>query len=339
MQMLNVYGRLTTKKVDVYKMIKRELNKIPLSISGLALGTAGAGNLIASYGEIYKYTLGSLSAFILLCLLLKLGTNYKEFFRDLNKPLVLDTVVFIPMSIMILLTYVHIYSKTTTFVIWILAILIIFALIFYHAKLYLFSNFSISNMFPSTMVVYVGIGLSSVTAPVFGAERLGQFIFWFAFVSFVVITPVIAYRVFVRSIDDAIKPTMAILIAPGCMTLTGYLSSFKNPKVFFVSALLILSFMIYIIVLLYLLKFVHLHPVKVLKEDLYTRYSALTFPLVISAISLNKCMHYYSSLNMTLNIPLEALKNITVGSTAIAILVVIYVVILYVLGMYKMYAK
>ena len=43
MQMLNAYGRLTTKKAEVYKMIKRELNKIPLLISGLALGTAGAG--------------------------------------------------------------------------------------------------------------------------------------------------------------------------------------------------------------------------------------------------------------------------------------------------------
>lgn len=316
----------------------RALNKIPLNIAVLILGIASAGNLIVSYGKIYKYIFGLLSAFLLVVLILKLITNYKEFLGDLNKPLVLGTVATVPMAIMVLLTYIHGYSKTITFVIWILAIVTMCVLFVYYTKLYLFSNFDISNMFPSTIVVYVGICVASVTAPVFKAEMLGQIIFWYSFAAFLVVTPVIAYRVLVvRGISEAVKPTIAIFVAPGFLCLAGYLSSFKTPNVFFVSAVLILSILIYLVVLFYLLTIIQINPVKFLKEKFYSSYSALTFPFVISAISLNKSVHYYSLPDVALKVPLNLLKDFALGATALAVFVVVYVVVRYVMGMYEIY--
>ena len=52
--------------------MKKFLEKFPLPISGLALGMAALGNLVRSYGEIYRSIFGVLSFIIIVLLTIKI---------------------------------------------------------------------------------------------------------------------------------------------------------------------------------------------------------------------------------------------------------------------------
>ena len=55
--------------------MKKFLEKFPLPISGLALGMAALGNLVKSYGEIYRSIFGVLSFIIIVLLTIKILMN------------------------------------------------------------------------------------------------------------------------------------------------------------------------------------------------------------------------------------------------------------------------
>lgn len=69
-------------------------------------------------------------------------------------------------------------------------------------------NFNIQKVFPSYFVVYVGIAIFSVIAPVFNATWLGQIFFWFGFIAYLILLPIIIYRVLaIKTIDGFLVKT------------------------------------------------------------------------------------------------------------------------------------
>lgn len=254
------------------------LKKYPVPIVGLMLGLAAMGNLIQSYGEVYHSTLGIISGILLILMIAKIAKYPKNVAESLDNPVVASVFPAFSMSIMLLSTYVKLYSVSMAFAIWIIGIALHITLILWFTKKFVF-NFKIKQVFPSWFIVYVGIVVASVTESAFKMENVGQVAFWFGFVTYLILLPIVIYRIVkVKEIPEQALPTLAIFSAPASLLLAGYMNSFNTKSMTMVWFLVALSIIMYVAVIIMLF--------KLLRLKFYPSYSAFTFPLVISGIGM-----------------------------------------------------
>ncbi len=297
--------------------MKEILKKLPVPIVGLMLGLAAMGNLVLSYGEMYRNIFGTLSAIILVLVLVKIFMFPKNVSEALDNAIVASVFPTLSMGIMLLATYLKPFAASLAYGMWIVGLVLHAVLIIYFTKKYVF-NFNIKKVFPSWFIVYVGIVVGSVTAPAFDKANIGQVLFWFGLISYIALLPVVLKRVFkVKEIPEPALPTLAIFTAPAALCLAGYMSSFQNKNMFIVWSLVVLSQLSYLWVLLKL--------PRLLKLKFYPSYSAFTFPLVISAISIKLTNGFLIKAEK----PITMLKYVVKFEEFIAVAIVIYVLIRY----------
>ncbi len=294
------------------------IKKIPVPISGLMLSLGAAGNLLASYGNTYKYIFGALSAIIFLLLLVKIFTYTKAVVESLNNPVVASVAPTFSMGMMILSTYIKPIHSSIAYGLWIMSILLHILLMIFVTKKFIL-RFDIKNIFPSYFVVYVGIVVGSVTAPVFNSPNIGQILFWFGFISYLLLLPIVLYRVFkTKAIPEPALPTIAIFAAPASLCLAGYMSSFQEKNMLIVWFLTSLSIAMLLGVLVYM--------PKMLKLRFYPSYAAFTFPCVISAIAIKKTNAFLIATGRSI----PALEYIVKFEELLAIAIILYVLVKYV---------
>jgi len=294
--------------------MKSYLKTLPLPISGLMLGLVALGNLIGPYSSGLRYLLGALSALIFFSLVIKViffPAALKEGFAN---PVVASIFPTFTMGGMLLSTYVQPFLPSLAFGLWTLSLSLNAFIILLFTKTYVV-NFTIKKVFTSYFVMYVGIVVGSVTAPLYGLESLGQMIFWFGLIVYLLWLPVVCYRVFkVKEIPEPAKPIAIIFAAPASLLMAGYLSSFPDKNMSMVGFLGILA----IIMTLFALS----QMPKMLRLPFYPSYSAFTFPFVISAIAFNGMANYIGSQGIT-NVGLELIRNFQIVWAATIVLYVL----------------
>ncbi|MEY8303850.1 TDT family transporter [Anaerosalibacter bizertensis] len=298
--------------------MKRIVKQLPVPIVGLMLALAATGNLVLSYGNIYRNIFGILSAIILILMLLKIIIYPKEVRESLDNPVVYSVFPTFSMGIMLLSTYIKDFSYSLAFSMWIIGLILHIVLIFSFTRKYIF-NFNIKRVFPSWFIVYVGIVVASVTSPVFNMMKIGQVIFWFGFISYLILLPIILKRVLkIGEIPEPALPTIVIFSAPASLCLAGYMNSFQNKNMITVWFLVALSQLTLLCILFQL--------PKLLKLRFYPSYSAFTFPLVISAISIKLTNGFLANIGK----PIPILKYIIKFEELISVIMVLYVLFKYV---------
>ena len=298
--------------------MKRIVKQLPVPIVGLMLALAATGNLVLSYGNIYRNIFGILSAIILILMLLKIIIYPKEVRESLDNPVVYSVFPTFSMGIMLLSTYIKDFSYSLAFIMWIIGLILHIVLIFSFTRKYIF-NFNIKRVFPSWFIVYVGIVVASVTSPVFNMMKIGQVIFWFGFISYLILLPIILKRVLkIGEIPEPALPTIVIFSAPASLCLAGYMNSFQNKNMITVWFLVALSQLTLLCILFQL--------PKLLKLQFYPSYSAFTFPLVISAISIKLTNGFLANIGK----PIPILKYIIKFEELIAVIMVLYVLFKYI---------
>lgn len=254
------------------------IKKIPLPFAAVILALAALGNLLATYTVIAKNILGTLSAILFVLLTLKIIVCWKSVKEEYKNPVIASVIPTYSMAMMILAGYLKPYSSPMALGLWWLGVIIHVVLIVLYTKNFII-GFKINKIFPSTFIVYVGIAAAAITAPAFGLANIGQGIFWFAFVSLIILIFLIGYRVFVvKGIPEPAMPTTVIFAAPAALILAAYLNSFAEKN------LTMLYFLAALVVVLYVVGLYFL--VKGLRLKFYPSYAAFTFPMVISAIAL-----------------------------------------------------
>jgi exfoliative toxin A/B len=298
--------------------MKQIIKKLPVPIVGLMLALAASGNLVLSYGEIYRNIFGALSAIILLLILAKMIMFPKGVSEALDNPVVASVFPTLSMGIMLLSTYLKPFASSIAFGIWIIGLVLHIILIILFTKNYLF-NFNIKKVFPSWFIVYVGIVVGSVTGPAFDMANIGKILFWFGLVSYFALLPVVLKRIVkIKEIPEPALPTMAIFTAPVALCLAGYMSSFQEKNMFMVWLLVALSQASYLFVLLQL--------PKLLKLKFYPSYSAFTFPMVISGISIKLTSGFLANSGN----PVAILMYIVKFEEFLGVAIVLYVLIRYI---------
>ncbi len=302
--------------------MKKLLNRLPLPISGLMLALAATGNLLAPYGLHYKNLFGLLAALIWALLLLKVIMDYGSVKEDLGNPVIASVAPTFSMGSMILATYIQASLPTFAFALWLAGLILHILLILSFTRKFVL-NFDIQKVFPSYFVVYVGIVVGTVTSPAFGALRLGQALFWLGLTCYLILLPIVLYRVFyICSIPKPALPTVAIFSAPASLCLAGYMNTFPEKNLTLVWVLSVMALASLLGVLLYM--------PRMLRLPFHPSYSAFTFPLVINAIALKKTVSYLLSLNQVYA-PLGLIADL---SELLATTMVLYVLIRFLHNLY-----
>lgn len=293
------------------------IKKLPVPIVGLMLALAATGNLVQSYGNLYRNIFGVLSGIILLLLIIKFIKYPKGVAESLENPVVASVFPTLSMGIMLLATYIKPFAATVAFGVWIIGLLLHAILIINFTRKYVFS-FNIKKVFPSWFIVYVGIVVGSVTAPAFNMANIGKVLFWFGIATYIILLPIVLKRVFkVKEIPEAALPTIVIFSAPVSLCLAGYMNSFQDKNILIVGILAIVSQFMLLCVLTQL--------PKLLGLSFYPSYSAFTFPLVISAVSIKLTNGFLVNIEK----PLAFLKYVVKFEELLAVVIVLYVLFRY----------
>lgn len=298
------------------------IKKLPIPISGLMLGAAALGNLVKDHGEIYKNILGIVSAILLVMLIIKLIIYPKCIKKGLDNPVVGGVMATFPMGIMILSTYLVPYSSALAFGLWLAGLAIHIALIIAFSFKYLF-KFNIKKVFTTYYIVYVGIVAASISAPAHNMFKLGEVFFWFGFTAYIVLIPIVIYRIFlVKDIPLPALPTLVIQAAPGSLCLAGYLSTFQDKSPVMVIVLLILATVNILIALVYL--------PKLMFRKFVPAFSAFTFPIVISGIAIKMAKGFY----LNSGNPISFLEPSALFLEALSSIIVLFVLLHYIRFMF-----
>jgi exfoliative toxin A/B len=262
------------------------LKKYPTPISGLTLGLAGicafwsaiVSNTLA--GEVILVAAAVLILVLLAPLVVKMIVFPELLMDDLNNPTVGSVVPTLAMTLMLISATLDIFSVTAGSVLWLFAVVlhVAFFLIFVIGRI---KNPNINLLVPSWFVPPIGIVVACLTLPDMRFLLLAKILLFFGLIAYAIMLPVVLYRLSVGGlIEDARKPTLAILAAPASLTLAGYLTLEISPDPLLVTTLLGIAVLMTVSVYIMLL--------KLLKLPFSPAFSAFTFPLAISATALFK---------------------------------------------------
>lgn len=262
------------------------LKVYPTAIAGLALGMMG----IASFwgmsiqsphsADFVLVSWTSLVVLLLIPLIMKFFRYPSILQADLKCPTVGSVVPTLAMAMMIVSHTIALFSQTIAIGLWLLAVIshiIFFSLFCYHRL----KKFELNHIVPSWFVPPIGIVVACLTVPAPAFRTLAVIILVFGLLSYLVLLPMVIYRLIVgEQVEAARRPTVAILAAPASLSLSGYLSLYSNPDPLLV--MILFSIAILMTLTVYLLMF-HL-----LRLPFTPSYSAYTFPLAISATAMFK---------------------------------------------------
>lgn len=295
------------------------IKKIPVPICGVALGCAALGNLLQSYSEALRMVCGVVSALFLLLFIIKVVAFPKLFAEDMTNPIMASVSGTFSMALMLLSTYIKGYlgAADVAFVVWVVAIALHVALIvFFTAKFV--AKIKLQAVFASYYIVYVGIAVAAVTAPVYEATAIGAAAFWFGLVSFVALFVLVTMRyVKLPDVPEPAKPLICIYAAPMSLCLAGYVQSVMPKNHVFLLTMFAVATVIYLFSLVQL--------VRCLSLPFYPSYAAFTFPFVISAIASKMT----ASCLLNMGAPLPWLAPVVLVETVIAVILVIYTCVRY----------
>lgn len=299
------------------------IKKIPLPMVAVMLALASLGNLLSSYNIMFKNILGALSAIILILLTIKIIACWKGVKEEIKNPVIAAVIPTYSMGVMLLAGYLKETSFTAGVILWWVGVLIHIGLIIFYTKNFIF-KFDIKKLFPSTFIVYVGIGVGGITAPGFNLAPLGQVFFWVAFISLVILVPILGYRtLIVKGIPEPAFPTTVIFAAPAALTLAAYLNSFSEKNIGMVTFLAVLVMILYLCGIVYL--------VQGLRLKFYPSYAAFTFPMVISAIAMKGTNGFLIKAEKGVS----WLKYIVKFQEGLAIIIVLYVLVRFLMFIFK----
>lgn len=262
------------------------IKKLPYPISGTALGFAVIGNLLTVYHPLFKLVCGIISATIIFLLLFKIITMTNTFKDALMMPLVASSFATFPMAIMVLSTYI--LKGAPAKLVWIAGFILHIGLILWFTWRYVLKNYKPEAIFPSWFIVYVGLATASVVAPYHDLKMVGMAAFWFAFITYLILLPLVSWRLMkLGPLPLPAKPTLVIYAAPASLLLAGYMSSANSKSLPMVYFLLALSLIFYALSLLKLPSLISL--------PFAPSYSSFTFPFVISSTAARSAFLFLSN--------------------------------------------
>ena len=289
------------------------IEKLPIPISGLILATLSLGNLLQDIHPYFRFAFGAIGTLILIMMLLKIVLYPQKIKEDFKNPIIVSSSGTFSMSLMILSTYIISFMPSIAYAIWIIGVALHILLVIYFTYHFIIHEFDISTVYPSYWIVYVGLTMGAITAHFHGLQEIDFIFFIIGFCGMLASTPVVLYRQFVyKQIPDSNKPLTCIFTALFSILIFGYLNSAQYISSEFALGMYSIACLFYLFSLYKLISYRNL--------DFYPSFSAFTFPFVISALATKGILSI---------IPNIILNDVLLFETAVATVLVVYVLIRY----------
>ncbi len=298
---------------------KSFLSRVPIPFAGVGLGFAALGNLLQSYSEAARGVCGAIAAIIVLLVLLRAIADFAGAKKEMENPIIASVSGTFCMALMLLAGYAKPFAGAAAMVLWCVAVCLHIVLILWFSWRFFVRGFDLKKVFASYYIVYVGIVVASVTAPAFGMQALGNAAFWFGLACLAVLLVLVSVRYAkLPQVPAPAQPIFCIYAAPTSLCVAGYVQSGQPKALPFALALLVVSFVLYLVALV--------RVPAVLKGGFFPSYAALTFPFVISAIASKQVMAMAAKAGET---GLAWLGPVVLVQTVIAVCLCVYVLVRY----------
>ena len=268
-----------------------KINKMPLALTGLALGVGGIFNAWTIFTGIkyFAYIGALISSILILTIITKIFSSFGAFLNDLEHPVSGSTIPTLDMAVMIISSSVVQFVKPLGVAMWFTAIAVhvIFAFTFLAHRINLKD---LHHILPSWFVPPVGIVVAAVTGTNMGFPQVSQVIVYIGTVLYIILFPFIFYRIiFHDPLADDRFPAFAVMGAPANLCLCGYLSAFTDYNIALLNFLLALG--------LFTTFKVYLSLIRAFRIKFIPLFAAYTFPLAVGAQALLKYANYSKSIN------------------------------------------
>lgn len=267
--------------------MKHLLTQIPIPMSGLMLALFSLTKLTQTVEQPgLSLLFFGLGIILWLMLTAKIFFAWDSVKHDLQNPIIASVAPTYTMGTMVLAS-LFVEAIPYALLLWGAAFIVQVVIVGYFIKQFLWhQELELSAVYPSWFILFVGLGIVPVTA---GAilPALSSLIFWLAFASYILLVPIVVTRLYKMRLQDAVKPLVTILAAPGSLCFVGYIQTFGELNSHFMTGLFVVSQLLYIVALI--------HVPKLITNTFYPSFAAFTFPLVISAtaaVSMAQFVHY-----------------------------------------------
>lgn len=303
-------------------MVLKFLQKLPIPISGLALGLVALGNLMKQeHWLVWGNFTGCLGIILLSLVLAKIIFAAKTVVTALKDPVVASVAPTFSMAWMVTATYLLQWGLPLNFLkfFWLIGFVLHWGLLCYFTWAFVIKvKLSLNQVYPSWYIVYIGLGIIPITGNAF-YPQLTHLLFYPILIAYLGMLPFVLYRAFFGSpLKKPQLPLNTIIAAPTSLCLTGYLKTFSGVNEVLMVSLLSLAQILYLGTLIFLV-------VRALRVPFYPSYSAFTFPLVISATALT-CVNDFWHLHYPQMLFFDYIEGIEV---VLAGLMVFYVLFRY----------
>lgn len=292
---------------------------VPTPLAGLALGIASLGLGLENTLSLQSYMqIGTacVSAVLTLLVLCKYILHPALFAKDISHPVLGSILPTLAMALMLQSKTVNMFYPFFAEKMWIFAIgLHLFLLgAFLMCRMV---NFQLSHMVPSWFVPFVGFGIAAITIPDKDYYSFAYWLMILGIANYAFLLPVMYYRlIFLKEIENAFKPTIAILAAPASLILYAYLSLEPEPSLLLSALLFGIAVLMTVIVYF---AFFHL-----LRLPFSPAFASYTFPMAVGAGALMKTAERLAEYPLLLEYSRQ-IRTVAHVELAIATAVVLFV--------------
>ncbi|WP_110456918.1 TDT family transporter [Shewanella algidipiscicola] len=300
-------------------------SRLPSPLGGLALAIASLGwawdTLLPQLNGTGQTLGAAIASVLLLALVAKFLLHPQILKEELAHPVIGSVLPTFAMALMVISNSVSQFHLQLSQGLWLTGIvlhLVFLSVFLYHRA----REFQLNHMVPSWFVPPIGIIVAAVSYSGTDYQWLAQALLRFGIGCYLVLLPVMLYRlIFCGEIDDAAKPTIAIMAAPASLSLAGYLNITEHPSIMLVALLLGIALLMTILVYMAL--------VKLFTLPFSPGYAAFTFPLVIGATALFKVYdwinHEFGPTDLAMGIKTTAIVELIIASVVVSYVIYRYV--------------
>ena len=271
-------------------MIER-LKRMPVPVLPTFVGALTLSNVYGGMGySWFRFLTMAIATIVIICYIVKIilypGVCASEYRQTVPSSLYAGFT----MCLMILGSFY--YEKGFGFgkVIWLCAVIIHAVHICIFTYNFVIKKRDINTTVPSWFVTYNGIMVSCVTGGAMNMKPLLQAITIYGIIIYLILIPIMIYRLIKVPVKPAVYHTMAVVLAPCSLCVVSLLNTFDSPSK-------PLLFFLYFCVLASLL-FIIVKLPDFFSFDFVPGYAGLTFPMAIGIVATNKMAGYLAANGM-----------------------------------------
>lgn len=210
--------------------MKDFLSRLPLPITVLALAWVVLGNSLQGVIPFLSDLCMIVTILLMLLILVKFILMPKTSFKSLSTPVGLSMFSTFALSLTMIAVWMKgVFDKANIYF-WIAGVILESIILVIFIVKYLL-NFKLKSVFSTWYLVFMGIGMASITSSDFGMEVFGRAILKYIVVVVILLTPFIIYRYMRVSLTSAAKPLFGIFAFPLGVIIPSYIALGHNISV------------------------------------------------------------------------------------------------------------